>query len=100
MRWICKKCRTAGQGPFLPVICIACGESLAANVIRPRRFSPASLKPGTCRECGCTEANACYSEEHGACWWVAPDLCSHCLMKLPAETCERPTDRAALGASP
>jgi hypothetical protein len=31
-----------------------------------------------CRECGCTQFNACVHPEHGACWWVEPDLCSHC----------------------
>lgn len=33
---------------------------------------------GTCRVCGCTENQACYSHNHGTCWWVEPDLCSHC----------------------
>lgn len=32
----------------------------------------------TCRICGCNEFDACYHEDHGNCWWVAPDLCSHC----------------------
>jgi hypothetical protein len=31
-----------------------------------------------CRECGCTEFNACRHPDHGNCWWVKPDLCSHC----------------------
>jgi hypothetical protein len=22
--------------------------------------------------------DACWSEDEGACWWVAEDLCSHC----------------------
>jgi hypothetical protein len=30
-----------------------------------------------CRKCGCTETAACVNA-HGPCWWVAPDLCSHC----------------------
>ncbi len=29
---------------------------------------------GVCRMCGCTQDNAC---EDG-CYWVEPDLCSHC----------------------
>lgn len=42
---------------------------------------------GICRNCGCVEEEACFSEEHGACWWVndaghaaprATSLCSHC----------------------
>lgn len=32
----------------------------------------------TCRECGCWEFSACWDDEAGACWWVEPDLCSHC----------------------
>lgn len=31
-----------------------------------------------CRECGCTEFDACTHPEHGNCWWVGPNLCSHC----------------------
>lgn len=40
---------------------------------------PAEL-PGErfCRDCGCSEFNACRHPEHGNCWWVKPDLCSHC----------------------
>ena len=30
--------------------------------------------PAACRECGCTELNAC----EGGCWWVEPGLCSAC----------------------
>lgn len=41
-----------------------------------------------CRVCGCHDGTACVSEEHGPCWWVADDLCSHCAMEcaggLPA----------------
>lgn len=35
----------------------------------------ARLKERTCRDCGCTENNAC----EGGCSWVAYDLCSECL---------------------
>lgn len=31
-----------------------------------------------CRVCGCTQDHACVDDEHGPCWWVEPDLCSHC----------------------
>lgn len=31
-----------------------------------------------CRECGCTDDNACVDEEGTACHWVEPDLCSAC----------------------
>ena len=30
-----------------------------------------------CRECGCTQTQACV-DERGPCWWVEDDLCSHC----------------------
>lgn len=30
-------------------------------------------------KCGCTEFDACTHPEHGNCWWVGPNLCSHCL---------------------
>ena len=33
---------------------------------------------GVCRVCGCTDTNPCYHPEHGYCYWVEPDLCSHC----------------------
>lgn len=31
-----------------------------------------------CRVCGCTQFRACVDPEHGPCWWVEGDLCSHC----------------------
>lgn len=31
-----------------------------------------------CRICGCWEMAACWDDQIGACWWVEPDLCSHC----------------------
>lgn len=31
-----------------------------------------------CRVCGCTDTTACLHPEHGPCWWVEDDLCSHC----------------------
>jgi hypothetical protein len=31
-----------------------------------------------CRVCGCTDTNACVDPEHGPCWWIEQDLCSHC----------------------
>lgn len=31
-----------------------------------------------CRICNCTQDHACLDPEHGACWWVEDDLCSHC----------------------
>lgn len=32
----------------------------------------------TCRMCGCTDHEACYDEERGACHWHEAELCSHC----------------------
>lgn len=32
----------------------------------------------SCRECGCTEENACWHEDIGPCQWVDADLCSAC----------------------
>lgn len=31
-----------------------------------------------CRECGCTDLNACVDPMFGPCSWVEADLCSHC----------------------
>ena len=48
------------------------------------------IKRGVCRQCGCTENNACYVTGIGACWWVdeTHTLCSHCFYgycELPLE---------------
>ena len=50
----------------------------------------------TCRVCGCWEMAACWDDEAGACWWVAPDLCSHCPGELPPA--ERPAVSPGLRA--
>ena len=42
---------------------------------------PAPEGAPTCRVCGCWEYAACWDDERGACWWVEPDLCSHCKEK-------------------
>jgi hypothetical protein len=36
---------------------------------------------GVCKICGCTDNNACISNEFGACWWLdeTHELCSHCV---------------------
>ena len=31
-----------------------------------------------CRECGCSELDACWDEKRGGCHWVNRDLCSDC----------------------
>lgn len=39
----------------------------------------------TCRECGCSDTDACYHPDHGNCYWVEQDLCSHCKL-YPGES--------------
>lgn len=36
----------------------------------------------SCRVCGCTDDDACQDGAGRACCWVAPNLCSHCLLRL------------------
>ena len=45
-----------------------------------KRISSKTLTSGVCRECGCTEDNACFHPEHDACYWLDDEqtLCSHC----------------------
>ncbi len=52
------------------------------------------LNDRRCRECGCTEDNACQSLAHGRCYWIEPDLCSFCAFKSAPifEFKGRPTD--------
>lgn len=33
---------------------------------------------GVCRDCGCTETNACVEASGDACYWAEPGLCSFC----------------------
>jgi ParB/RepB/Spo0J family partition protein len=44
--------------------------------------APSTSTPGVCRECGCTEDNAC-EDEDGTCYWVDKEktLCSACCRK-------------------
>ncbi len=49
-----------------------------------------------CRECGCTEFDACVVDRAGtryACFWVEADLCSFCLLGVDDEERERPPAR-------
>lgn len=39
---------------------------------------PALMLGQACRVCGCTQDRACSHPTFGPCWWIAPDLCSHC----------------------
>lgn len=34
-----------------------------------------------CETCGCHDRDACWDDEHGACWWVTEQRCSHCTTK-------------------
>lgn len=47
---------------------------------------PAPPGEPTCRVCGCWEYAACWDDDCGACWWVEPDLCSHCAVEAAART--------------
>lgn len=41
-----------------------------------------------CRDCGCTELDACVVDRNGihyACFWVEPDLCSFCALRVDDE---------------
>lgn len=40
-----------------------------------------------CRECGCTDDNACMTV-YGPCHWVELDLCSACVEVKPKEEAE------------
>lgn len=41
-------------------------------------------RPSICRECGCTECDACADGFGDGCHWVDADLCSSCARRLPA----------------
>lgn len=38
----------------------------------------AGLGERRCRVCHCTDTAACFDPDHGPCWWIDADLCSHC----------------------
>jgi hypothetical protein len=87
--WICHACGTAGTAPFLPEFCIACGV-------------PAPAGPGVCRVCGCSQDDACWHDELGACEWAEVNLCSFCVGiaagDIEREAVEQPADRFAFQA--
>lgn len=35
-------------------------------------------KKQKCRDCGCTQDNACVDKDGNACYWVEENLCSNC----------------------
>jgi len=49
--------------------------------------STSETTKGVCALCDCTWDNACFSDEHGACWWIddGQNLCSHCYYGLNEE---------------
>lgn len=50
---------------------------------------------GTCKKCGCTDKNACYSDQHGPCWWAdeTHELCSFCEESFASfDSIELPSD--------
>lgn len=76
---------------FVDVFCMHHRGCKPASLITRIEFNyvPGGRYPvfGFCRRCGCFQDQACFSEEHGACWWVtdkgeptmgATTLCSHC----------------------
>jgi hypothetical protein len=72
-------------------------ESLAESWDRPlahtvamllRRGLRDAMAMGVCRDCGCSDSDACESDD-GACYWAAEDLCSACCERtLQAESGE------------
>lgn len=56
----------------------------------PRKFAKSFRL--RCRVCGCSDYDACWHDLLGACWWVQPDLCSHCARGL---RCKRDSEIAA-----
>lgn len=50
-----------------------------------------------CRQCGCHDRSACWSETSGACWWVEDDLCSACSGHQPDASRDTPIDLVAAG---
>jgi hypothetical protein len=60
--------------------CMGCGHDLGEHM-GTRLICPSSPRgpcfdavPRSCRDCGCTDEQAC----PGACFWVLPDVCSAC----------------------
>ena len=53
-------------------------ERVRLTIPPPPGRQPAPPGAPTCRVCGCWEYDACWDEDAGACWWIEPDLCSHC----------------------
>lgn len=45
-----------------------------------------------CKVCGCTEDNPCIHPDFGACFWIKPDLCSHCVELKDDPRVTRPKD--------
>ena len=82
---------------FIRHFCAAMGCAPHAQVTRIEfSYLPGGrfFYPGVCRKCGCTSSHACEHPDFGACWWVEPDLCSHCspISGVDQAECEHPFD--------
>ena len=53
-------------------------DSFLTVEVLARRF----LGGPMCRACGCMDLDACVDDDLVPCWWVAVDLCSHCVKNL------------------
>lgn len=75
------------------------GAKPAKGKAKPRakvkRAHQAKPKARACRECGCTEDNACQTEVGGPCHWVEKDLCSACAPEVGDHLAEEEDEGAA-----
>lgn len=61
-------------------------DELKKHVELLKRITPGFLTiDGKCRGCGCTQNNACMTED-GPCYWVETDLCSACAPPIDSMT--------------
>lgn len=82
--------------------CLECGTTFCCGDCGNTATTPETSPPEAekviaargqkCRECGCTENNACVTAA-GVCHWTEPDLCSACADKSESVP-ERPTFNA------
>lgn len=86
---------------FDMVACIALIVAVSAFGVAMRTLLIANrsqaLEVGTCRECGCTDAEACWPY---GCYWVEPDLCSACTPAALAAGPDRKSTSSPSDVSP
>lgn len=63
--------------------CTKCQEAMGVHQIPAMPWDEYSdlwdpMPERVCRECGCSDNDACIHPVHGNCYWVEDDLCSHC----------------------